>query len=206
MSPRAPRQTERNVDNLKPVPKGSAKGSLDRLATGSLEGKIQSQVARALKKAYPKAWIRKMAISHYGRAGVGDLMVCVLGRLANIEIKTPEAFTRPGHNLSSTQGYVGRYIIAAGGLWTVVTSVDEALTAVAQMLEGDAWVERSVEILRECERHVRVDVRAGKRKQRRAYAKRLAARKYEEEKDPEFFAALRDITATSPETKRTLET
>ena len=189
------------MDELKPLP-----AHLANYATGALESKINGSVTRAILAAYPQAWVRKTFSGSHGSSGVGDLLVCAFGRFISLEVKTPEAFTRRGHNLTQMQGYVGRYIIRAGGVWSIVTSAAEALLVLEQAQNGDAWQERSIDILREREHVTRDRVRDKKRKVRKSASSRLRKRRAQERKNPLLFEGLLDITGTTPETRRTLET
>ena len=57
------------------------------------------------------------------RGGVGDLIVCYQGRYIELEVKMPGGKVRP------LQTQRGVEVHRAGGLWGIVTSVEEALSS-----------------------------------------------------------------------------
>ena len=96
----------------------------------STEARLQDRIIRAIRKEYPEAWIFHPVGGPYQVPGVPDLLICVEGRFAGLEIKN----LRPGESREHALGRVTpvqrkqlRKIYAAGGIVAAVTSVLEAL-------------------------------------------------------------------------------
>lgn len=101
------------------------------------EAGLVGNIAKAIKKRYPSAWLFKVVGSPYQMTGVPDLLVVVNGLLVGAEVK----FVRPGesreHALSRVtpgQRVQIQRINAAGGMAGAVTSVEEALDLIERGL------------------------------------------------------------------------
>ena len=70
--------------------------------------------------------------SEYMMAGLPDIIVCAKGRFIGLEVKNPEDW----QNVSNKQMAVHEEIRAAEGIAEVVTSPEEALTAINRVLSA----------------------------------------------------------------------
>jgi Holliday junction resolvase len=70
--------------------------------------------------------------SEYMMAGLPDVIVCANGRFIGLETKMPDK----SDNTSPRQDYVHGLIREAGGTACVVTTVQEALDAINEALNG----------------------------------------------------------------------
>lgn len=95
------------------------------------ESKLSRDIRRAIQGEYGfDVFVFKVWGSEHMMAGLPDLIGCIRGRFFGLEVKHPE--TRG--DVSARQDFVGGQILAAGGLWAVVTSPREALSALGQFL------------------------------------------------------------------------
>jgi hypothetical protein len=67
--------------------------------------------------------------SEHMMVGLPDLIGCYHGKFFGLEVKLPE--TRG--DVSVRQAYVGELILRSGGVWGVVTTSEEALSALADL-------------------------------------------------------------------------
>lgn len=95
------------------------------------------EIVKAVLTTYPGSWVFKVVGSPYQMTGVPDLLICVKGMLAGVEVK----FVRPGESPEharerATPGQrvqIAR-INAAGGIAGVATSAEEALDIIERGL------------------------------------------------------------------------
>ena len=91
------------------------------------ESKLSSQILRALRADGVFAF--KVHGGAMMMAGLPDIIACVDGEFVGLETKMPDK----RENVSPRQQYVHQKILESGGKVFVVTSVREALAAVAQV-------------------------------------------------------------------------
>ena len=72
----------------------------------------------------------------YGTAGIPDIIVCIRGRFAAFEVKSP--LRSPLHDLTELQRTTIRKINEAGGIAAKVTSVDEVKQIIESITEDHA--------------------------------------------------------------------
>lgn len=103
------------------------------------EAGVVKAIQRAVSREYPGAWILKTVGGPRQASGVPDLLLCVEGRFIGLEVK----YQRPGESLQHALGratrlqeYQLRAIREAGGVARVVTTVEDALSAVETALSG----------------------------------------------------------------------
>jgi len=92
---------------------------------------FEAAVIRAIKDELTKrgAWVYKTHGSAYSMRGAPDILACYPdGRFVALEVKQPGRRSRA----TPLQKYHLRKIREAGGVGAVVTSVEEALDAIAQ--------------------------------------------------------------------------
>lgn len=91
---------------------------------GQRESRLSKKIQLALRQH--GVFCFKVWGNEHMMAGLPDLICCVRGRFVGLEVKLPE--NREG--VSKKQELVGDRITAAGGHWSVVCSVREALALV----------------------------------------------------------------------------
>lgn len=83
------------------------------------ESRIKAEIHKALERR--GAYWAPIPQGSYGKPGDPDMIVCYKGRFIGMEGKTPVG------RLSPIQEHRGRQIEAAGGIFAVVRSVDDAM-------------------------------------------------------------------------------
>lgn len=87
------------------------------------EARLGEKIRAALEKR--GAFVFKVHGSALMMTGLPDLIVCCRGQYIGLEVKMP------GNTASKVQEHVGFKILAAGGKWRVVYSVQDALDVIA---------------------------------------------------------------------------
>ena len=87
------------------------------------EGRLTAAITAALRAR--GAWVLKYHVGPYSRPGTPDLLACYQGCFVALEVKTHASRAR----VTPLQRRALDMIRAAGGTAQVVTSIDEALTA-----------------------------------------------------------------------------
>ena len=90
------------------------------------ESRLQRRIQGALAAAFPGCFILKVHVSDFTRAGTPDLLCCIYGLFYAFEVKLP------GEKPTKLQLYSLQRINSALGLAVVVTSPEEAVSAVRQ--------------------------------------------------------------------------
>ena len=91
------------------------------------ESRLQRSIRKALGASFPGSfWFKVHGGPFVG--GIPDLVGCVRGRFIALEVK------RPGKRATILQLTTINLINSAGGVATVVTSVDEAIQAVVRSI------------------------------------------------------------------------
>jgi len=102
------------------------------------ERALTDSIVKAIKRAYPAAWVFKVH-GHPGQmVGVPDLLVCHRGRLVGLEVKFPQPGESAAHAIGRATPIQLAQLIAirqAGGLASVVLSVTDSLSVLAS-IEG----------------------------------------------------------------------
>ena len=78
------------------------------------EGAVKNWVKSEILKRYPDAYIYVTNVGQYGKRGVPDLVMCIHGLFACIEVKTVNG------SLTELQALEGRRIETAGGIWMAI--------------------------------------------------------------------------------------
>lgn len=95
-----------------------------------LEADIIKKAMKAIERAWPgEVWWVKYHGSAYGMAGCPDILGSLQGRFFGLEFK------QPGKEATPIQAAVGAKILAAGGLWAVVTSAEEAVEVLSGLVD-----------------------------------------------------------------------
>lgn len=96
------------------------------------ESKLSRKIQEAIKVRYGwRVFVFKVWGSEHMMAGLPDLIGCLNGKFFGLEVKHPE--TRGA--ASERQVLVGSWILAAGGVWRVVTTPQEALSILDKLLD-----------------------------------------------------------------------
>ncbi len=82
------------------------------------EGKIKRKVVEVLKKH--RIWYFFPASNGFGRAGIPDIIAIIDGQFVGIECKAD-----PSKKPTALQSKCGEEILAAGGRWELVRSVED---------------------------------------------------------------------------------
>ena len=85
------------------------------------ESGLQRRVQRALRAAFPNAYVRKIHGSAFTPAGMPDLICCIKGLFIGIEVKMP------GEKPTALQANEQDEIWMAGGIAMIVHSPEEAV-------------------------------------------------------------------------------
>lgn len=93
------------------------------------EAKLAASVRAYLASLEPDVWHVKQHGSVYTTAGIPDLLICVRGRFAAIELKAPKGKTTPA------QAYQLSKIAQAGGVSIVCRSLTEVQVIIQDMLQ-----------------------------------------------------------------------
>lgn len=92
----------------------------------------QKKIKEAVRKAYPEAYIRKIAQGPYSEGGTADLMVVIRGLYIGLEVKRPVVGSPSKLQLVSQ-----REVRAAGGIYEIVSWPEEALAVIREALENN---------------------------------------------------------------------
>jgi hypothetical protein len=96
------------------------------------ESRLSRKIQQAIKIRYgPRIFVFKVWGSEHMMAGLPDLIGCLRGKFFGLEVKLPES----RGDVSIRQEYVAQLIEGAGGLWGVVTTPQEALSTLDQLLD-----------------------------------------------------------------------
>ncbi len=85
------------------------------------ESALQRRIQVALRKRYPGCYVRKIHVSEFQSGGIADLVCCINGRFAAVEVK------RPGEQPSRLQCLEADEVRRAGGIAITATSPDDAI-------------------------------------------------------------------------------
>lgn len=101
---------------------------------------LKERTAEILTGLRPRVWWFKVHGHPYQRAGVPDILLCVDGRLAALELKRPGSRERP----SPAQLVQLRAIHAAGGWTAVLNDLDLIREWLHGLLEAPADLDRKI--------------------------------------------------------------
>jgi len=87
------------------------------------ESGVKEHIKEYLETLKPKMFYFSVPASPLGRAGIADIICCFNGEFIAIEVKTVEAFNKPGHNMSVAQICFRNMLEASGGIYYCVCSV-----------------------------------------------------------------------------------
>ncbi len=93
------------------------------------ESRLQRKIRKALESVYPGSFWFKVHGGPFQKAGLPDLIGCVQGQFVALEIK------QPGKHPTVLQQRIILRILAADGAATSVTSIDEAIQYVKDIVE-----------------------------------------------------------------------
>jgi hypothetical protein len=85
------------------------------------ETRLRLKIKKALESSWPKAWVRKIHGNQFQHVGIPDYLCCIEGLFFGLEVKVPSGKATPA------QLYEGKKLHLAGGVFGIVTSVDEAV-------------------------------------------------------------------------------
>jgi len=88
------------------------------------ETRIVKRIIERLRQ-WPNAFVVKLTTGGYQVSGLPDVLAVLSGRVALIEVKTPEAARKPDRGATKLQLATMRRIAAAEAITGVVTSVEE---------------------------------------------------------------------------------
>lgn len=94
------------------------------------ESKLQTDIRKAVLKAYPGSFVVKIHGNGFQRAGLPDLVGCIDGRYVGIEVKLPGKLD----TLTELQDKTLHDIRRAGGVAFVTTSVSDTLDVLEEGL------------------------------------------------------------------------
>lgn len=83
------------------------------------EGAVKNWIKTKILKKYPEAYIYVTHVGQYGKRGVPDLVMCILGLFVTVEVKTVNG------KLTPLQEVEGRRIEKAGGIWMCIYGRNE---------------------------------------------------------------------------------
>jgi hypothetical protein len=96
------------------------------------ESRLSGNIRKAIEEHFRfRVFVFKVWGSEHMMAGLPDLIGCLEGKFFGLEVKHPE--TRG--DVSARQEYVGALIERSGGLYRVVTTREEALSALTDLLD-----------------------------------------------------------------------
>jgi len=105
------------------------------------ETQLVHAIERAILREWPDAWVMKVHGSVYQRVGLPDLLVCIAGHLAGLEIKHVRPGETPAHarnRASAVQLAELAKLRAAGAIADVVLTPDEAVATLKCLVRGGA--------------------------------------------------------------------
>ena len=86
---------------------------------------FQEKILKAIKRAYPEAYVQKITLGYYSQRGLPDILAIIDGHYFGFEVKRPIV-----GNLTAIQGKTRDAIRKAGGTAEVVSYPEEALAAI----------------------------------------------------------------------------
>ena len=78
------------------------------------EGAVKNWIKKEVLSKYPNAYVYVTHVGQYGKRGVPDLVMCIMGLFVTIEVKTIKG------SLTELQALEGRRIEKAGGISIVL--------------------------------------------------------------------------------------
>jgi hypothetical protein len=87
------------------------------------ENKVKESIKTYLEQLKPTMFYFSVPASPFGKAGISDIICSFNGEFLAIEIKSEEAYTQEGHNLSVSQLIFKKLVENSGGIWVCVCSV-----------------------------------------------------------------------------------
>jgi len=97
------------------------------------ETRLQNSIRKEIKASHPGAVVWKIHGGPMQAAGIPDLVGCIDGHFIALEVKLPSG----GYDATRLQESTMASVRRAGGLSTVVTSVEDALDVISKHLNRD---------------------------------------------------------------------
>lgn len=94
---------------------------------------FQEKILKAIKRAYPEAYVQKITLGYYSQRGLPDILAIIDGHYFGFEVKRPIV-----GSLSAIQGRTRDDIRKARGTAEVISYPEEALAAIKEYF---AWEE-----------------------------------------------------------------
>ena len=99
------------------------------MTTPKPESRLQRRIQGALAASFPGCFTLKYHVSEFNRAGTPDLICCIHGYFFAFEVKLP------GEDVTPLQAFTLDAIRRAGGFAVVVSSPEQAVARVQELLK-----------------------------------------------------------------------